>query len=100
MTTYPFHAILEYGLGDYDDIVYEYEVTDDQMALIRSAIDQQKCFDDTDELQELYHELFELVFKTEKEKYMNKILSEESDHELIVGEDYIPFEEHCLYLTF
>ena len=57
MTTYPFHAILEYGLGDYDDIVYEYEVTDDQMALIRSAIDQQKCFDETEELQELYHEL-------------------------------------------
>ena len=30
---------------------------------------------------------------------MNKILDSGSDHELIAGEDYIPFEEHYLYLT-
>lgn len=100
MTKYPFHAILEYGLGDYDDTVYEYEVTDEQLALIRAAVEQKKCFDETGELSDLYHELFELVFHAEKKRYMDKILSYESDHELVAGEDYIPFEEHCLYLAF
>lgn len=100
MTTYPFHAILEYGLGDYDDTIYEYEITDEQLAMIQAAVGQKKYFDEAEELHDLYQKLFELVFHQEKEKYMNKILDSGSDHELIAGEDYIPFEEHYLYLTF
>ena len=100
MATYPVHAILEYGLGDFDDTVYEYEVTDEQLAQIQAAAAQKKYFDETEELRSLYEDLFQDIFEAEKKRYMDKILSCESDHELIAGEDYIPFEEHCLYLTF
>ena len=79
MATYPFHAILEYGLGDFDDTVYEYEVTDEQLAQIQAAAAQKKYFDETEELRSLYEDLFQDILKRKRNGIWTKILSCESD---------------------
>ena len=97
---YPFHAILEYGLGDYDDRIYEYDVTEEQLSQIQAAVKAKQYFDECAPLHDLYQTIFDIVYKAEYERYMDHIYSSECDHEPIAGEDFIPFENHTLYLTF
>lgn len=96
MQKYTFYAVIEYGLGDYEQIPYEWEVTDEQMALIENAAAEKKDFSEAEELHDLYQEVLEAAFEKEKARYNEKL---EMDG-LQPDDEVIAFESHVFYLTF
>ena len=91
---YTFYVIIEYGLGDYVQIPYEWDITTDEKNVIDTCVSGKVDFMDSDELSDLYSRIFEEAYKIESEKYYDENESFENP-----DDEVIPFDNFSFYIT-
>lgn len=76
MKKYTFGILVKFGPGDHGTGYIDWEVTDEQNAIIHEAMEEELDFRFVEELSGLYNEVKEAAFKQEFENY-NEDLEEE-----------------------
>ena len=92
---YVFYAVIEFGLGDYKQIPYEWDISNEEKDIIDKCIADKIDFADAEDLSDLYHIIFEEAYRIESELYYNENENFESP-----DDEVIPFDNFAFYLTF
>ncbi|SDB32567.1 carboxymuconolactone decarboxylase family protein [Eubacterium oxidoreducens] len=94
---YTFHAILEFGLGDFTDTEYICKVSKAELKLIQQAKEQKIAFDEDDNCKALYARIRQEIYDQEEERYLDMVYDDESGYD---DEEVVPFDEIIFYISF
>ncbi|MCR5666074.1 MAG: carboxymuconolactone decarboxylase family protein [Eubacterium sp.] len=94
---YPFHAILEFGLGDFTDTEYVCKVSKAELKLIQDAKQRKSAFDEDDKCKGLYARIRQEIHDQEEERYLDMMYDDDSMYD---EDEVVPFDEIIFYVSF